>query len=501
MPTKELLSPLLMELHEKSRRMTGIAPIEQWTQQMKTAWSLTTGEFAKRMKTALDNETELELTQMIIDLLGLPYRTLTQMLPSQRKKTNKLNFNHNDPKGSEAAGSRIHREVEKLAKQDRMQKAMQRLLSNGSAGNSEKVFQIMKEMHPERKEELKKHPQIVKQVHISTKAASRFLYNAAKQDKSCPGAFGWSANWLLPIRGLKNGPGRTTFLHQIARLTARIGNAQVPDIIAFALTCGGIFALNKLPPEEQMVRETKGLKPKLRPVNVGCAILKWAFKLAIMTKQARDAIVKLAPIQMGLKAAHGVEVVGHLFRSIWELGHVIITTDYSNGFNAFERQAMLDAVNKKCPGLNALFSKYYALDSMCFFRTDAETKIIWSKQGSRMGCVMGSFGFDLTVDDIYDAVSIKFPDVVVKALTDDLTIGVKPPESEEDMDNFWEKNSSILKFIAEESRRVAGLELNFSKCHCLAPAKLRDPKPGMLPKGTNLERNGIRLAGAPIGTD
>ena len=130
----------------------------QWTQQMKTVWSLTTGEFAKRMKTTLDNETELEFTQMIIDLLELPYRTLTPMFHSQRKKTNKSNFNHNDSKGSEAAGSRIHREVEKLAKHDRMQKAMQKLLSNGSAGNSEKVFQIMKEMHPERKEELKKHP-------------------------------------------------------------------------------------------------------------------------------------------------------------------------------------------------------------------------------------------------------------------------------------------------------------------------------------------------------
>ena len=78
---------------------------------------------------------------------------------------------------------------------------------------------------------------------------------------------------------------------------------------------------------------------------------------------------------------------------------------------------------------------------------------------------MGSFGFDLTVDDIYDAVDIKFPDGVVKSLTDDLTTGIKPPESEEDMDNFWEKIANILKFIAEESRKVAGLELNFSKCH------------------------------------
>ena len=89
----------------------------------------------------------------------------------------------------------------------------------------------------------------------------------------------------------------------------------------------------------------------------------------------------------------------------------------------------------------------------------------------------------------------------MKTLTDDLTIRIKPSESEKDMENFWEKIANILKFIAEESRKVAGLELNVSKCYCLAPTKVSDPKPETLPKATNLERKGIRLAGAPIGTD
>ena len=49
--------------------------------------------------------------------------------------------------------------------------------------------------------------------------------------------------------------------------------------------------------------------------------------------------------------------------------------------------------------------------------------------------------------------------------------------------------------------KTAGLSLNFGKCHALAPAAIADPKPNTLPKGTSLEREGLRLAGAPIGTD
>ena len=109
---------------------------------MKTAWILTTGNFAKKMKTILDNSSELEFISMILELLELSYRTLTTMLPPKPKRKEQMNFNYDDPSGFEAAGSRIIREVEKLANQDKMPKAMQRLLSNGSAGNSERYTKL-----------------------------------------------------------------------------------------------------------------------------------------------------------------------------------------------------------------------------------------------------------------------------------------------------------------------------------------------------------------------
>ena len=93
---------------------------------------------------------------------------------------------------------------------------------------------------------------------------------------------------------------------------------------------------------------------------------------------------------------------------------------------------MVDAVQKRCPALTGIFNTFYALDSMCFFRIEEKMEIIWSTEGSRMGCVMGSFGFDLTVQDIYEAIAAKYPSAVTKALTDDLTLGVPPPDSPEE---------------------------------------------------------------------
>ena len=49
-----------------------------------------------------------------------------------------------------------------------------------------------------------------------------------------------------------------------------------------------------------------------------------------------------------------MEVVGHLFRSLYEQQYAICTTDFTNGFNAFARQAMLDAVDKRCPASSQL---------------------------------------------------------------------------------------------------------------------------------------------------
>ena len=51
-----------------------------------------------------------------------------------------------------------------------------------------------------------------------------------------------------------------------------------------------------------------------------------------------------------------------------------------------------------------------------------------------MGCTMGSFGFDLVAQPIYEAVEAEFAteDPTLKTATDDFTIGVKMTGREDD---------------------------------------------------------------------
>lgn len=119
-------------------------------------------------------------------------------------------------------------------------------------------------MHPKRKKELQRHCPSVKQVHTTKKQAKRFLYQLAANDQSCPGVFGWTWSFLMPMRGKENVGKRTTFINQMARLVARIANAKVPDIVGFILTCGGLFALNKLNPDDQNKQVSSGQQPKFK---------------------------------------------------------------------------------------------------------------------------------------------------------------------------------------------------------------------------------------------
>ncbi len=61
---------------------------------------------------------------------------------------------------------------------------------------------------------------------------------------------------------------------------------------------------------------------------------------------------------------------------------------------------MLDAVQRLCPELNALMNLYYTVDGVCFFAVDGVVEVILSAEGVRMGCPLGSFGFDLALQAV-----------------------------------------------------------------------------------------------------
>jgi hypothetical protein len=273
----------------------------------------------------------------------------------------------------------------------------------------------------------------------------------------------------MPIRGARRLGRSVPFLSQLSRVVARIGSAEVPDVWGVILTCGGLFALHKLDLENQAERARAGLEPSVRPVNVGCCLLKWGLKLALLDDRVQVAIKRMQHIQKGF-AKRGTETVAHLMRALAEKGYATLATDFTNGFNSLSRQKMLDAVQERCPELTQLFNTFYARDSMCFFPVGDDVHVIWSMEGSRMGCALGSLGFDFTVQPLYELMLSTYAEFVIEALTDDLTLAARLTAGDpEENVGVLRKLQGALTLLHKEAKRL-NLQLKLSKCALYLPS-------------------------------
>jgi hypothetical protein len=205
---------------------------------------------------------------------------------------------------------------------------MQEVLSNGCAAPTPAICDILRDMHPAGQGVFLHRP-TCPQVKITPKQAQSRLFSLAGKSHSPSNCFGWSACLLYPLCGKKKLGRSIPFIHQLARLVARIGSAQVPTIFAHILTCGNLFALHKLDAAEQAEAAALGLKPSLRPVNPGCNLLKWGLQLAVRSPPAKAAALSLEPLQSGL-ARRGPEAFCHSMRALWEQGYTLLKTDFRN---------------------------------------------------------------------------------------------------------------------------------------------------------------------------
>ena len=163
-----------------------------------------------------------------------------------------------------------------------------------------------------------------------------------------------------------------------------------------------MIGLNKDDEEAREERMKKGLKPRVRPINQGSLFLKLAFDFALHSPPAREAAKALQPIQQGIGAKRGMEVMAHVCSALYGDGYAILKLDASNGFQEVKRASMHRAMFQRCPSLLSLFQKYYTKNSICFFENGS--RLVNASEGARMGCKLSSFGFTLTVHPIYERV-------------------------------------------------------------------------------------------------
>ena len=148
----------------------------------------------------------------LLDLLNLPGHALLPLLDQQTEE----HLTARPPPGIPdplLQPQPAQLAAKKRAYQDLWSKAMQALMSNGTAPDDEATFQQMKAMHPQRSTPLRRHQPTGEQVSLSVAHAKRLLYRAASSDRTCVDVFGWATDFLFHVRA-------TPFLRQLTRLVA-----------------------------------------------------------------------------------------------------------------------------------------------------------------------------------------------------------------------------------------------------------------------------------------
>ena len=507
--TKAMESPL-QELAATKRRVASVPRHpDQWGQELKESFVKGCYDFAPYLHNMLQLNTEVATFQAILEFNSLAAKLLEAhgMHRGQHRDDQQHEPGQPDANGL-TDELRWKARVSAHAYSADYGKAAQEFGSNGVAPPSDEVADTLRNMHKPPKGDLELPPVDCDQLIFTGKQATKFLKRLCTKDRKSRGVFGWSTSMLALFKGCRPLPHCPPFLRVVGELVARVASAQlIHETTAFSLTVGELVALHKDNLIKRTARKLQQLPLQLRPVNIGSRLLAWAFKLALKAAEITSFLRTLIEIQLGISAKRGPEILAHFLWAKWNSGDAILVTDQRNAFNEIDRNAMLEAVHRNIPGITRLFNTFYGIISMCLFFVDGSPAIIWSCEGSRMGCVGGSFCFDLTVHPAYegirdrDAARNHDQPISIRAHTDDAPITIPTPRPGEVTDDsvadFYERVGLILDDARELLAEVS-LTSNREKCKLLVPDHIPDPPDGP-DRGFDVVRGGVDVAGVPIG--
>jgi hypothetical protein len=142
---------------------------------------------------------------------------------------------------------------------------------------------------------------------------------------------------------------------------------------------------------------------------------------------------------------------------------------------------VLDAVQLRCPQLTSLFNLFYTVDGACFYTVDGVVELVWSAEGVRMGCPLGSFGFDLALQGPLERCAARSRSTVVRSLTDDCNLAVLLPSDREEAKAVVLEMRATLAELEADAKTNLNLDLNLGKCAAAAAGpRAAAGGPGML---------------------
>ena len=141
----------------------------------------------------------------------------------------------------------------------------------------------------------------------------------------------------------------------------------------------------------------------LRPVAVGETLRRVVAKCALASPAGLEAAGVLRPLQCGVGVPGACELVAQGLQQ-FVLSHrdeqwVGIQIDLSNAFNCVSRQAILNQVSKRAPGLTAWVETCYGGPSLLF----SEGQTLQSSSGAQQGDPLGPLLFSLAWQPVVES--------------------------------------------------------------------------------------------------
>jgi len=509
--TNDLLDQL-GRIHVASRPLSSLPLATSWHKNRKKRWQLaarrlapvvrhSTSSYRTTRDSTLLLRTSLAIQALPSHILGDLKRVPTSFIFEEGSNLRQVQVHSiASPTSEDPSPPRpLFTRVTDLVYKDRFAKATKALTSYGAANRSRATADIMKRMHADYGQPLRPPAPPADGLTITPDLLAQEIRRRARTKDCSIDALGWSDDLVQLIASPKIPP-EENLIDAIAEFFALLTSVTLHPSIALCWTTGSLTALNKISAAQQSLLP----EPKLRPVNNGSLFLKRMFQTAIKTPSGTLATRCLTPIQLGLGVSAGPELAAHTARHKYNLGWAIATVDATNGFNNLKRQALFDAVARHWPEAISIFNNFYAVESPVFYSYEEDNQLIVrhlvSKEGTRMGCALGSVGYDLTVKSVYDKLAETFPDFMLRALTDDLIFMIPPPANGASWNDQLQRYLSFLKLF-DTLARPLGLERNASKDQLLLPKSAFGTLLPDLQDRAKPTFDGIVVSGAPIGTD
>ena len=265
-----------------------------------------------------------------------------------------------------------------------------------------------------------------------TKEFKEFKVKKEMRSASAPGESGWTEELLDAALA------DDSVAFFISMIVRDIQNNDVSEVARDALTTCRLVALGKP-------------GGGIRPIAIGEVLLKIACAIAVgdVSPHLQEY---LKDLQFGMLTSGGCEAVHHAMEAALAADPDVaaMTIDATNAFNCAYRVSMARALFSlpwSSPLWN-LFNLAYRNPSRLKVTIGGRDYVLWSSEGSRQGCVLGSLLFCLVIHPILLEARTLFPDVTFKAIIDDI--------------NLWGPTSRVLEAFDFLRSRLAehGLATN-----------------------------------------